>query len=339
VRAQLLASSLSVVGGATGCQLLAGIEPFELTPAAAVGSAAGGAGGASAASGSAGGADPCAIPRGGALLLTEPFEDADLGARGWYDSPGGVLDGDAAVGSTSFRCNFVPGNTICAEGRPARHLLRETDRAYVSLHLKLDEGWKGVVSPLVLLTSADDDYIGPGSSALSTFLELAPPEALAALADVRNVDTACILQNDGTFIGCGGDFATYPFTEERSVAACNGLVGDLDRHSCTDGDGDGKWWSWRAWSIEDAALVGAWHHFELYLELNRIEDGKGVADGKIRLALDGATRLCLDHVLFRTGEHPSMQFRQIAMLSYMDDPPARPQTMRYDELVVATAKP
>ena len=35
-----------------------------------------------------------------------------------------------------------------------------------------------------------------------------------------------------SFVGCNGDFKTYPFTENRSAASCKGLAGFLDQRDC-----------------------------------------------------------------------------------------------------------
>ncbi len=82
-------------------------------------------------------------------------------------------------------------------------------------------------------TDADTDFVGPGQSHLTmglTFDEGGGAGLFAA--DTTNVDPACVKLTDGSIIGCGGDFDRYPFTENRSVCACNGLVGDVDRWSC-----------------------------------------------------------------------------------------------------------
>jgi hypothetical protein len=169
--------------------------------------------------------------------------------------------------------------------------------------------------------------------------------AFLGLQDSKNVDLNCILRNDDSFVGCNGDFDTYPFTEARSACACNGLLGDLDGRDCFS-NGNGTWYSSRSWraasAFEDAPgphFKGDWHFVEVYFALNSIQDGVGVPDGKIRWVQDGETLISYDKILFRTGAHPTMRFTQFAMLPYIGDGSPLEQRFWVDDLTVATARP
>ena len=141
-----------------------------------------------------------------------------------------------------------------------------------------------------------------------------------ALQDMLNVDTGCVLRNDDSFLGCNGDFATYPFTEERSVAACNGLVGDLDKRDCFQSDAD-HWYSARAWDAPPSANLydDRWHRVAVLFRLNSIADGLGQVDGGFRYWLDGELVLASDRVLYRTGENPDMRFNQLLIAPHIGD--------------------
>ncbi len=340
--------SETATGGSGGAGATTGASSTTGTTAAT----STGAGGSSTGT-SSGGGDNADIPGGGTVLLEERFDDASFDARGWYDGAAGTIDAaEHAPGSaSSFQCAFQPGGTACAAGKPARHKLTPSSSMYMGFWIKFSPGWVGSGLPyhphmLHFLTDEDTDWVGPAHTFLTTYTEIVGGRAMLALQDSKNVDLACILQNDDSFVGCNGDFATYPFTEARSACACNGLDGDLDGRDCFP-NGDGTWYSSRAWRTPGQVFVDgagpndqtAWHFVEVYFELNSIQNGVGVPDGKIRWVQDGQTLIKYDQVLMRTGAHPSMQFNQLAFLPYIGDGSPIAQSFWIDDLVVATAKP
>lgn len=285
----------------------------------------------------------------GRLLFAEPFDDADFASRGWYDgSRGAIATGENAPGGRggALACRFVPGATGCEGGTPARRPLDEVDAVLLSFWVKHTADWVGsgrAYHPHLfqLVTNADDDYVGPASTHLTLLVEHVEGRALLALTDTLNVDADCVLLNDDSFVGCGGDFATYAFTEMRSVAACNGIVGDLDGRDCFDAGG-GRWYSARVWrtpgvvfsTLPGPSFQGDWHHVEAYFELNTIESGVGIANGRIRYWLDGALLVSFDHVLMRTSAHASMRLDQLLLLPYIGDGSPIDQTIFIDEIAV-----
>lgn len=314
------------------------------------GAAGGGAsGGGSAAGGSAGGATTDIPP--GTLLFAEPFDDANLAARGWYDGPGGTISTTNVSpdgGAGAFECNFAMAGTGCSAGKPARHRITPSDRVYVSMMIRFSPNWVGsgrAYHPHMFhfTTNKDTDFVGPANSRLTLYIEVVQGRPMLALQDSRNVDPTCVLRNNDTFVGCNGSFMTYPFTENRSVAACNGLIGDVDGRDCFS-TGTNTWYSARFWDTPQAWFTdtpgprfkGDWHRLEAYFELNTIQAGRGVADGKLRLRMDGQTVVTSDRVLFRTNEHPDMQFTQFLMLPYIGDGSPTVQQFWIDQLVVGT---
>ncbi len=314
--------------------------------------ASGGSGGVGASGGSAGAGGSDDIPGGGTILFEERFDDANFGARGWYDGSSGTIDTtERAPGSTSsYQCAFAPGATGCTSGTPARHLLTATETAYLSFWIKFSPSWVGsgrAYHPHMMhfINDLDSRWVGPAHTHLTTYVEVVGGRALLALQDSKNADLACLLRNDGSFVGCGGDFATYAFTEDRSVCACNGIVGDLDGKDCFP-NGNGTWYSSRSWSSPNAFVDGPgpnaktdWHFVEVYFEMNSISGGIGVPDGKIRWVQDGRTLISSDAILMRTGARPTLAFNQFAMLPYIGDGSPVAQSFWIDDLVVATARP
>lgn len=300
-----------------------------------------GAGASGGSTGSGGGGD---IPGGGAILFEEAFDDADFGARGWYDGPSGTISTtETAPGSSSsFECTFQNGASSCEGGKPARHLFTDSESVYFGFWLKFSDNWLGSGVPyhphmFHFVTNLDDDYVGPAQSFLTTYTEVVNGRAMLGLQDSRNVDPNCILRNDDSFVGCNGDFASYVFSEARSACACNGLLGDVDGRDCFDNGG--YWYSSRSWYADGAITDSAWHHIEVYFEMNTIEAGVGVPNGKIRWVQDGNTLISSDAILLRTGQNASMAFRQFAMLPYIGVGSPIVQSFWVDDMVVATARP
>lgn len=286
----------------------------------------------------------------GRVLFEEPFADGNVGSRGWYDGRGdGVVTSENAPGGTggAFACRWGAGDTVCVDGTPARHPIDPVEAVYLSFWVRHSEGWQGsgrAYHPHLFhfITDQDSDYVGPARSRLTTYIEHVDGRALLALQDSLNVDLACVLRNDDSFVGCGGNFATYPFTEMRSVAACNGLAGDVDGRDCFP-TGGGNWYSARYWRSAERVFTDApgpgyesdWHHVEAFFAMNGFEDGAGVPDGAIRYWFDGRLVISSDRVLLRTAQHTSMRFDQLAMLPYIGDGSPIEQTMFIDEIVVA----
>lgn len=327
------------VGGGTGGSVGGG-----------TGGSVGGGTGGSVGGGTGGGGTASDIPAG-ALLFEENFEDASFMARGWYDGPSGTISTmSPSAGTGSFECAFAYAATSCMGGKPARHRITPSSSVYVSMMIRFSANWVGsgrAYHPHMFhfTTNKDGDYVGPANSHLTLYIEVVGGRPMLALQDSLNVDPACVLRNNDTFVGCGGNFSTYAFTENRSVAACNGLLGDVDGRDCFS-TGTNTWYSSRAWDTAQPwftntagpAYKGDWHRLEAYFELNSIQAGRGVADGKIRLRMDGQTVVSSNAVLFRTNQHADMQFTQFLMLPYIGDGSPMPQQFWVDQLKVGTGE-
>ncbi len=289
---------------------------------------------------------------GGTVRFTETFEDADFASRGWYDGSNGALSTTEHIAgsSASFACLFEVGASSCRDGKPARHLIPPSETAYLSFWIKHSDNWVGsglAYHPHLFhfTTTEDSDWIGPSATHLTTYIESPQGRPMLALQDSLNVDTACILRNDDAFIGCGGDFATYPFDENRSVCACNGLVGYLEGRDCFDAGS--TWYSARSWRSATPYFTddpgptykGDWHFIEAYFEMNSIAAGVGVADGRIRYWYDGELLINSDNILMRTAAHPDQAFSQFLFLPHIGPGSPVEQTFWVDDLTVATAPP
>ncbi len=278
----------------------------------------------------------------GELLFAENFQNGDFASRGWYDvRSGAVLTSENPAPGTSqvLECRYGEGDQRCADGYPLRKKFDETESLYLSYWVRYSSNWQGSgvgyhPHEFHFATNLDTDYVGPANSHLTLYIEQVNLIPKIALQDSRNVDDNCILRNDDTFEGCDGDFNTYPFTENRSVAACNGLEGKLDNRDCFWNGS--YWYSSRSWDAPEAAITpGEWQFVEAFLRLNDIEDGIGLVNGSVRYWLDGELLISYDQILFRTGSNPDMAFDKLIFAPWIGPGSPVEQTMWVGDIIVA----
>jgi hypothetical protein len=285
------------------------------------------------------------------ILIFEDFESGNFTSKGWYD---GFADqrttNEFKNGSHSYEGHFAKGSLKSGAGR---HLFTATDKVYMSYWVKYSSNWVGsgvAYHPheWSFLTNEDDIYQGPADTYLTTYIEQNAGRPILALQDSKNVDPNCILLNNNTFVGCNGNFNTYPFTENRSACSCNGIKGQLDRKDCFASSGSTHgYYSSRSWVADTVYFrndTGAyyknnWHFVEAYFELNSIKNGIGIPDGKIHYWYDGKLLITSDSILMRTGTHPNMKFNQLFYGPYIGVGSQIDQTWWVDDLTVMDGLP
>ena len=281
------------------------------------------------------------------VLLFEDFESGDFEAKGWYDGFDDQRTSEEYKnGSYSYEGHFAIGAKNSGAGR---HLFTPTDKVYMSYWVKYSENYIGSgvgyhPHEWNILTNEDWEYQGPADTYLTLYIEQNAGRPILALQDSKNVDPNCILLNNDSFVGCNGNFSTYTFTESRSVASCNGLIGTLDRRDCFSSAGSTHgYYSSRAWAADSIYFRNApgpyykndWHFIEAYFEMNTIEQGIGIPNGKIRYWYDGKNLISSDSILFRTGVHPDMKFNQLFYGPYIGVGSPIDQTWWIDDLTIA----
>jgi hypothetical protein len=285
------------------------------------------------------------------ILIFEDFESGDFENKGWYDGFADQRTTDEHKnGSYSYRGHYAQGAKTSGAGR---HLFPPTDKVYLSYWVKYSTNWVGsgvAYHPHEwnILTTEDGIYQGPADTYLTTYIEQNAGKPLLGLQDSKNVDPNCILLNNDSFVGCNGDFDSYPFTENRSSCSCNGLTGFIDTRDCFYSPGNTHGYysskSWHADSVYFRNTPGPyykndWHFIEAYFELNSIVEGIGIPDGKIRYWYDGRLLISSDSILFRTGAHPDMKFNQLFYGPYIGVGSPVDQTWWIDDMTVADGLP
>lgn len=282
------------------------------------------------------------------MLLSETFDAPGFTARGWYDLPNDLSTAPATQRNTGGRAlewRWTPGSMNPLGTSSARHKFTPTDRVYVSYFVKYSESWVGSGRPshpheIMLLTTQDDDYVGPAFTHLTAYVEhnwrATGGVPVLSLQDGRNIDQSKINQS---LVG---------LSEERAVHGCNG-GGDAYRTPSTCyavssaryfngrsfGDVAGPLWTNDPLS---SRYKSKWHKVAAYFQLNTIANGVGQPDGLIRYWFDDVQILELPNLLLRTGRFPEMRFNQLMLGPFIGDGSPRDQTAWLDDLVVATGR-
>lgn len=269
-------------------------------------------------------------------LFNENFDDADFSSRGWYDNTNLTISNAEHIssGSGSLEFRFRQGASVPDSGGAMRMIFDETEYLYVSYYVKYSTGWEGSnlgyhPHEFQILTNKDSNYAGPASTHLTTYIEQNEGVPLLRIQDSQNIDESRIDQ-DLTSI-----------TENRAVAGCNG---DSDGHgngTCylsgsTHRNGK-KWVADKAYFTDSSGeyYKSDWHHIEVHLQMNSIQNNKGIADGSIKYSYDGNVIIDKSNIMFRTAQNSDMRFNQFLIAPYMSNSPVD-QTFWVDNLTVET---
>ncbi|MGH7590013.1 MAG: Ig-like domain-containing protein [Gemmatimonadales bacterium] len=276
-------------------------------------------------------------------LLHEDFDNGSFANRGWYDNTAMTIStAQHLTGSVaSLEIHYPQGATEPTWGGASRHLFTPTSSVYLSYWVKYSTNWVGSGKPyhpheFLFLTTDDDPYAGPSATHLTAYVEQNYQNGgipLLELQDGSNIDQSKI----------GVDLTLL--TENRAANGCNGLLDALLSDCYLNSPGvynnEKKLLGPHPVFLPDPGpgYKGDWHFVEAYFQLNSILLGKGLPDGVMRYWFDGQLMMDQEHVLMRTGAHPTMQFNQLLIGPYIGDGSPVDQTMWVDDLTVDTARP
>ena len=281
---------------------------------------------------------------GGSILFMEGFEDNALAGRGWYDNTSMVTTTaqHLPTGTSAAEMHFTTGSTIPVQGTSARHLFPATSTLYVSYWVKYSSNWVGSGHPyhpheFLILSDQDGDWDGPSVNWLTAYIEESYQNGgipRLALQDNKAINTS---------------FGAPPInlvgvTESRSVAGCNGVVESNVATTCFNMPpwyNDKELLAPQVWfqPTPGPGYKGDWNHVEVYLQLNSVVGGLGVADGVMQYWFNGALVIDRHDILFRTGARPTIRFHQFLIAPYIGDGSPVDQYMWIDDLTVATGRP
>ena len=273
------------------------------------------------------------------LLFHESCEDVLFMQRGWYDNNSLRISVDEHVpgSAASLEYRFLKGATTPTSGGGVRRLFTPSQTVYVSYWVKYSANWEGSNRPyhpheFHFITDVDDKWIGPAATHLTTYIEHNEGRPLLSMQDALNIDEANIGRN------------LAGITENRAVAGCNGSSDAWPEGDCyLSGSTHRNGKVWKSASIIFSDTPGplyknSWRFVEALFALNSIVDGKGVADGELRMWVDGSIVVDAAGVMLRTGQHAAMRFNQFLNAPYIGDGSPVEQTMWVDEIVFATGR-
>src|SRR5712691_3734273 len=277
-----------------------------------------------------------------ATLFQETFADTAFAARGWYDNPSMVTTTAQHIpGSTAaLEAHFLAGATTPTWGGAARHLFAATSTLYVSYWVKYSSNWVGSGHPyhpheFLIMSDQDGDWDGPSSGWLVAYIE----------QNYQNGGIPRLALQDNKAINTS--YGAPPInlvsvTESRSTAGCNGVMEASVVTTCFNMP---PWYNdkelsapqvWFQPSAGSPGYKGDWNHVEVYLQLNSVVGGLGVADGVMQYWFNGAPVIDRHDILFRTGARPNINFHQFIIAPYIGDGSPVDQYMWVDNLTVAT---
>ncbi len=277
------------------------------------------------------------------LLFSENFEDENFAARGWYDN---TNHGTIASGGQSGNClqwAWTSGQTTPTNGGSMRYNnFTPTDTLYLSYYVKFQTGWEGsqqtyhphMMYILSDLDNAANAYSPLADNYLNTYVEflsdIGSPYTIRpqiALQDEKRTNTSNgTPPNDLTAI-----------TENRSVNYCNTPVSSGATGTCY---ADVTYYSANTWKAASASVsTNAWHHIEVYFQMNSISGGIGQHDGIMQEWVDGTQVMNHSDVLYRTNQDSTKKWAQFVLAPYIGTGSPITQTMWIDSLQVWNGNP
>jgi hypothetical protein len=266
-------------------------------------------------------------------LFEEKFDDNNLAPRGWFDNTAATISATNTIPGSSGSLEFAwsMGAVIPTNGGPKRKLFTPTESVYLRFYIKVSSGWQGSgvsYHPhlFYLLTTEDDQWIGPSETHLTFYLE---PVGSAGKIRVAFQDA---LNIDDTQIGLDLTPGQPNHTEFRGTAGCNGttdgVVGDCYNNP--------PWRNGKNYDTAQGHVDDTFKKVELLVQLNTLSAGVGQQDGVIRVWVDDVQIMDRTNVILRTNANPSMKFREILIGPYIGVGSPVAQTLWIDELLVAT---
>ena len=246
-------------------------------------------------------------------FFNEPFDDADLAARGWYDGTRfRIVPREGQPGGGGGACIEYEWLDPAAAGvtgsSAVRHLFAPTDEVYVRFDLRLSKGFgwtgKGFHPHLInLLTTESDRFAGPAATHLTLYIEPVDGKLRLAAQDILNKD------------------ASHGLTQGPLRGGYNGTF--YDSHDIL--------------FVDDG-----WHRVEAYFRLNTLDvkNDRPHRDGIVRGWFDGKLVVDRDNVVLRSTDFPAMKLNQLLLAPYFG-PGLLPhaQTLWIDNLAVAARRP
>ncbi len=241
------------------------------------------------------------------ILISEPFDDARLATRGWYDGTDCRISTGSFKGTGCIEYEWIKGIQAVQGSSQFRHLFSPSDEIYIRFYLRLSPDWKwsGVnwhPHMIHFLTTENSDYHGPAASHLTLYIEPVNGKLRLAATDIQNEDMP------------------HGLTQGPLKGGYNGILYDSEEKLFTD---------------------DSWHCIEAQFRLNSLDlkDDRPNNDGIIRGWFDGRIVIDKQDAILRSTDFPGMKINQLLIAPYfgpglLDNS----QKLWIDELVVSTER-
>lgn len=274
-------------------------------------------------------------------LVSDGFEDTNVASRGWFDVLNVAVTADARPGSSgthALQYHWSVGDVAPSGLGTTRHDFTPSNSVYLSYWVKTSTNFSGLGHLFYFLTTADDHYIGPSVSHLTTYNQY----VYSGGSFFANLEIADVLMIDTTKINVD----LFGLTENRSIGGANGKHEVADAKSTVLWDlykNGTQWMDSKSLQPNTAAFTDAtknsWHRIETYQQMNTVVAGVALQDGVYQYWLDGTLIMDRHDVYFRTGANPTMQFRTFLMGPWINAGSPLDQYVWIDDLLIATAHP
>ena len=267
-------------------------------------------------------------------LFSESFENLSWSSRGWYDNTAhGLLETSGCYSGNCLKWSWSQGATTPANGGGVRRLFTPVEEVFLRYYLKVGSTWQGSglsYQPhmIQIMSDLDSAYQGPAYAYLDSYFEINgnPPSVVFGFQDSERINTT-----KGT-----PPINLTGVTENRSVAGCNGTLGDPGTsESCYQ---SGSWYNGRMWKDTATLSKDAWHKIEFYLKMNTISNNVAQANGILQLWVDGNLTISKSNILYRTNQDPTKRWTQLFFGPYMGSGSPVAQTAWIDELSIYNSK-
>jgi hypothetical protein len=127
-------------------------------------------------------------------------------------------------------------------------------------------------------------------------------------------------------------------TENRDVSGCSGTLSPDSPSSVSCYWASPTWRNGKEYNSPAVFTSGnknAWHKVATHLKMNSISNGIAVADGTAELWLDDVLQYSNTNVAYRTGQHPTMKWKQFVLSPYIGVGSPVAQTIWIDELNIS----
>ena len=277
-------------------------------------------------------------------IMSESFESGINNNRGWVD---GAMTSIVAGGISGncLRLHWQAGNSLPDNCTTIRYDLGvNCEEVHARFYTFYETGWRGSGSWMhshFMHFLSDKDFTANQYGPLAHNWLNVYIEHRTDTSSPYNVYTGLAIQDSKRINTSEGSIPNNltEVTENRATTHCNGCMSegqDCGTHTDCYQSG-GTWYTGFIWMLSGANHIipkNQWVKREYYFKMNSIVGGAGIPDGIMRIWINNQLSFESESIVFRTGEDPTMAFRQFIFAPFIGGGSPITQTMYVDELAI-----